>query len=140
MCLIKKFKFIDNLRKTLLHDKAERRLPVAIHHSKHLCRHPPCCHSSYLSHEIAVEDLEHFIESKFTKALHRITNKCWRPTLGQTPNAILSKGNFETVDNVSVFLGVYLQSLKSCFSTTMLTISLDFYPMSLPSFKQVLPQ
>ena len=119
VCLIKTVKFIDNLHETLLRDKAEGRLPVAIHHSKHLCLHPPCCHGSYLSHEIAVEDLEHFIESKFTKALHRVTNKCRRPTLGQTPNAILAKSNFETIDNVSIFLGVYLQSLKSCFSTKM---------------------
>lgn len=119
VCLIKTAEVYWQLAQNIASWQSRRETPVAVHHSKHLCLHPPCCHGSYLSNEVAVEDLEHFIESKFTKALHRVTNKCWRPTLGQTPNAILAKGNFETIDNVSIFLGVYLQSLKSCFSTTL---------------------
>lgn len=52
---------------------------------------------THLTKHITVQDLEHFIKSKFAETLHGVTNKGWSPALGQSTCSILSQGDFETV-------------------------------------------
>lgn len=66
----------------------------------------------HLTKHVTVEDLEHFIESKFAETLHGVTNEGGSPTLGQSTGSVLSQGDFETVQNVFVFPRVNLQSTK----------------------------
>lgn len=61
------------------------------------------CLQSYFSYNIAIEYLENFIKTKFTKPLHRITNKSGCPSFGKTSNAFFSNSKLESITKTLIF-------------------------------------
>jgi len=69
--------------------------------------------NAYLSQHVAIQDFENFIETKFTKPLHGVSNKGWSPSLSQATKSIFFDCHWKSIEDALVFLWINLNRTDS---------------------------